>query len=522
MASEEFPLMGPDLALGVPSSDVKDGEMLLGHAFGEPMILVRRGSELFAVGAVCTHWNGPLAEGMLVDDTVRCPWHHAAFSLRTGEAVRAPALKPVSCRQVEETNGRVRVLDRTLDAVPPKPQPAAAPQSVVIVGGGAAGSAAAEALRRAGYEGTLTMFSADADPPCDRPNLSKYYLDGSAPEDWIPLREPAFYAEQRIDLRLNTRVNGIDPARREITLADGSRHGYDALLLATGATPVHLPLSGAELPRVRYLRTWDDARQLVAAASTAKRAVVIGASFIGLEVAASLRKRGLEVDVIGRETVLMERVLGKEMGAFLKQLHELHGVRFHLGVTPASIDSSGVQLSDGQSIPADLVVIGVGVRPALELAEQAGLATDKGVVVDEYLQTSAPGIWAAGDIVRWPDPHSGSAIRVEHWVVAQRLGQVAAHNMLGQRERFEMVPFFWTEQFDFGLAYVGHAEGFDEVVIDGDLPARDCRISYRQGGRELAAAFVHRDLEGLRTERAFEDALARRAPALRQTQGAPS
>lgn len=513
MADHEAPLSGPDFAQGVPATDVKDGQMLLGHAFGEPMILVRRGSELFAVGAVCTHWNGPLAEGLLVGDTVRCPWHHAAFDLRTGAAARAPALKPVSCRQVEEIDGRIYVRDRApATAAPQHPAMATSPRSIVIIGGGAAGSAAAEALRDSGYEGAITLFSADADLPCDRPNLSKTYLDGSAPDDWLPLRPAEFYEQQRIDLRLSSRVSAIDTERREVQLADGSRHGFDTLLLATGATPVQLPLPGADLPHVHCLRTWADARALIATASQARRAVVIGASFIGLEAAAALRTRGLEVDVVGKETALMERVLGAEVGAFLQRLHEQHGVRFHLGVTPESISEQAVKLSDGQSLPADLVLIGVGVRPSLELAEAAGLALDRGVKVDAYLQTSVPGIYAAGDIARWPDPHSGEAIRVEHWVVAQRLGQVAAHNMLGQRERFQMVPFFWTEQYDFGLAYVGHAKGFDAVEIDGDLEARDCRISYRKGGKELAAAFVHRDLEGLRTEHEIEQALARRQP----------
>ena len=509
MSADDYPISGFDFAQGVAASELKDGQMLLGHAYGEPMILVRRGSELFAVGAVCTHWNGPLADGLLVGDTVRCPWHHAAFDLRTGAAVRAPALKPVSCRQVEHIDGRIYVRDRAPAAAPPPPPSASTPpRAIVIVGGGAAGSAAAEALRASGYEGSIIVFSADADLPVDRPNLSKYYLDGSAPDDWMPLRPAEFYPAQRIDLRLNSTVSAIDTGRREVRLADGSRHGFDALLLATGATPVQLPLPGAALPHVHCLRTWADGRALVATASRARRAAVIGASFIGLEVAAALRTRGLEVDVVGKETVLMERVLGAEVGAFLQRLHEQHGVRFHLGVTPTAIGEQVIKLSDGQSLPADLVVIGVGVRPSLALAEAAGLALDRGVKVDEYLQTSVPGIYAAGDIVRWPDPHSGEPIRVEHWVVAQRLGQVAAHNMLGRRERFDMVPFFWTEQYDFGLAYVGHAERFDAVEIDGDLDARNARISYRRDGRELAAVFIHRDLEGLRTEAAFEHALA--------------
>ena len=211
MASDDTFLTGPDLAQGVASSALADGAMLLGHAHGESLILVRQGGQLFAVGAVCTHWNGPLADGLLVGDTVRCPWHHAAFSLRTGEAVRAPALKPITCRQVEEIDGRVCVR-QSAPTLPRKATPPEVLQPIVIVGGGAAGQAAAEALRRAGHEGSITLFSADPDLPCDRPNLSKYYLDGSASDDWVPLRPASFYEDQRIDLRLGTRVAAIDTA----------------------------------------------------------------------------------------------------------------------------------------------------------------------------------------------------------------------------------------------------------------------------------------------------------------------
>jgi NADPH-dependent 2,4-dienoyl-CoA reductase/sulfur reductase-like enzyme/nitrite reductase/ring-hydroxylating ferredoxin subunit len=509
MSEEKTKLDGPDLAQGVAISTLAEGAMLLGHTQGKPVILVRRGGELFAIGAVCTHYSGPLAEGLLVGDTVRCPWHHACFSLRTGEALRAPALNPVSCWRIEQRDGRAFVREK-LKGAGPQPPPAASgrPGSVVIVGGGAAGNAAAEMLRRDGYTGRLTMLSADASVPYDRPNLSKNYLAGNAPEEWIPLRSAEFYQERDIDLKLGVRVAAIDTASRHVQLLDGSRHAYDALLLATGAEPVRLDLPGGDLPHVHYLRTLADSRALVAKALASQRAVVIGASFIGLEVAASLRARNIDVHVVGRETRPMEKILGVETGNFIRKLHEEHGVTFHLGTTAASIDKRSVTLESGENLPADLVVIGVGVRPAIALAEQAGLAIDRGITVDEYLETSVPGIFAAGDIARWPDRLTGERIRVEHWVVAERQGQTAARNILGRRERFDAVPFFWTEQYDFGLAYVGHAARWDNVQIDGQLDARDCTITFRSDGRKLAVAMIHRDLEGLRAEVEFERTIA--------------
>ncbi len=509
--SEQSPeLAGPDLCQGVPASALTDAVPLLGHAQGEPVIVVRRGGELFAVGAVCTHYGGPLAEGLVVGDTVRCPWHHAAFSLRTGEAVRAPGLNPVPCRQVALRDGRVVVGDKIQPAVAsPARVPGVAdwPKSIVIIGGGAAGNAAAEMLRREQFDGTITLLSADDSLPCDRPNLSKNYLAGSAPEDWIALRSAEFYRDQHIDLKLNARVVAIDTAKHQVQIEDGSYHPWDALLLATGAEPVRLAVPGADRPHVHVLRTWADSRALIATANQAKKAVVIGASFIGLEVAASLRARQIDVHVVGRESVLMERVLGAEVGVFLRQLHEEHGVQFHLNATVASIGEHTVTLANGDVLDADLVVVGIGVRPALALAEQAGLAIDRGVSVDRYLATSVAGIYASGDIARWPDRLSGEAIRIEHWVVAERQGQVAARNMLGRREAFDVVPFFWTEQYDFSLGYVGHAERFDRVDIDGSLAARDCKLSYSRGGQKLAVAVAHRDLEGLRCEAEFERAL---------------
>jgi NADPH-dependent 2,4-dienoyl-CoA reductase/sulfur reductase-like enzyme/nitrite reductase/ring-hydroxylating ferredoxin subunit len=510
-------LSGPDFASGLPLTSVEDGKLLLGHAKGEAVILVRQGDTLRAIGALCTHYGAPLAEGLLVGDTVRCPWHHACFSLSNGEALRAPALAPIICWKIEQQDGFVYVRERI---EPPSPQadPAlpAAPTSIVIVGGGGAGNAAAVVLRQQGYAGRITMLSADASPPYDRPNLSKGGLAGSGASEVTPPRSAQFYRDQEIDLRLNTRAVRIDVAARQIELEDGSLEGWDALLLATGADPVRLDLPGDNLPHVHYLRTAADGDALFAAAQKARRAVVIGASFIGLEVAASLRALELDVQVVGREAVPMEKVLGPEVGHFIRSLHAQHGVGFHLGCTPVSIDAEGVTLDSGVRLAADLIVIGVGVRPNVALAQQAGLAMDGasgGVSVDGHLETSVAGIYAAGDIAAWPDPLSGDRIRVEHWVVAQRQGQTAARNMLGARQRFSAVPFFWTEQYDFGLAYVGHAAHFDTVNIEGSLAAHDCKITYLRGNRQLAVAVVHRDLEGLRAEVEFERTIDAKGPA---------
>ncbi len=497
-----------DLANGISVHDLPDGGMVRGRVDTEDAILLRRGDAFFAVGAYCTHYHGPLADGLVAGDTVRCPWHHACFSLRTGEALRAPALDPIACWRVERVDNMVFVREKLPPPLArsstPSPRSASSPASVVIVGGGAAGLAAAEMLRREGYDGTLTMLSADDSPPCDRPNLSKDYLAGTAPEDWIPLRPPEFYVDRRIDLKLDSRVASLDVQRRSVQIEGGAEHAFDALLIATGAEPVRLDIPGAARSQLHYLRTFADSRSIVAKAASAQCAVVVGASFIGLEVAASLRARGVDVHVVGPESVPLERVMGSEVGQFVRDLHEARGVAFHLGRTVSRIDGPRVTLSDATAITADFIVLGVGVRPAVALAERAGLAIDRGLVVDEYLQTSAAGVFAAGDVARWPDPHSGASARVEHWVVAQRQGQVAARNMLGRRERFDAVPFFWSQHYDTVINYVGHAEHWDNVVIDGALAAGDCAVTYRRGDRTLAVATIGRDMGSLEVELAME------------------
>lgn len=505
MADQPDP-SAPDFTRGYPFRQVPDGGMVAGRVETDAVLLVRRGEALFAVGAHCTHYHGPLADGLIVGDTIRCPWHHACFSLQTGEALRAPALDPIACWRVERVGDMAFVREKR--AEPPARRPRVTPSAVVIVGGGGAGLAAADMLRREGYDGPLTMISADDSPPCDRPNLSKDFLAGTAAEDWIPLRPAEFYTERRIDLVLNARVRTLDVRERRVELDTGKAYAFGALLVATGAEPVRLTIPGAEASQVRYLRTFADSRAIIASVSGAKRALVIGASFIGLEVAASLRGRGIDVHVVAPESQPLERVMGPDVGRFIRALHEHHGVTFHLGTTVSRIDGRTATLGDGTTVDADVVVAGVGVRPSTALAEQAGLAVDRGIVVNEHLETSAPGVFAAGDVARWPDRHTGDRIRVEHWVVAERQGQVAAGNMLGLGQRFDAVPFFWSQHYDVTVNYVGHAEKWDTAEIDGRLEsdARDWTVTYRRGGRALAVATMSRDRASLEAEARMEAA----------------
>jgi len=497
-------IAGPDFSDGIEADRLPDGAMLQGKVGDEDVILARRGDEFFAVGASCTHYGGPLVKGLLHGDQLRCPLHHACFSLRTGEALHAPAFDPIPCWRVEWIGQNVFVRGKVSAPARRSLTSTSSLASIVVIGGGAAGLAAVDMLRREGYDGPVTMISADDSAPYDRPNLSKDFLAGKAPVDWMPLRSSDYYADQRIDLVLKSRVSSLDARRKQIQLDSGKSYDFGALLLATGAEPIKFAIPGASQSQLYYLRTFADSQRLIDAAGSAKRVLVVGASFIGLEVAASLRARGIEVHIAAPEQQPLERVLGADVGRFIRGLHEAHGVVFHLGQTVTRVDGQKATLSSGTAVEADFLVVGVGVRPSLALAEQAGLKVDRGVTVNEYLETSAPGVFAAGDIARWPDARSGEPVRIEHWVVAQRQGQTAARNILGRRERFDAVPFFWTSQYGVSIKYVGHAEKWDTVEIDGHLEAKDCAVSYRLGGRTLAVATVSRDLQNLQIEAAME------------------
>jgi NADPH-dependent 2,4-dienoyl-CoA reductase/sulfur reductase-like enzyme/nitrite reductase/ring-hydroxylating ferredoxin subunit len=489
---------GPDLGNeGLPSDQLRIGEPVAGHVDGKPVVLIRTPDTIHVLGGSCTHYGGPLAQGLCSGGQIRCPWHHAAFDLETGEAMGAPALDPVPVYRVEERDGRIFATDPVRRL--PSRTPPSAPESVVIVGSGAAGAAAAETLRREGYEGPIRLLGIEA--PVDRPNLSKDYLAGTAPEEWIPLRSPGFYADAGIDL-ITAEVIAIDRSSRTVHTRNGGEYRYEALLLAPGAVPKRLPVPGAERDHVRYLRTREDAEALIGRLHPGTRTVVIGAGFIGLEVAASLRHRDLPVTVVAPEEIPLATIVGPTLGRFVSELHRSHGVDMRLGRGVGSIGADSVTLDDGSEVPADLVVVGIGVAPATRLAEEAGLTVDNGIVVDDRLRTSDPHIWAAGDAANYPGP-DGSRVRVEHWVAAERQGQAAARNILGHDQPFTDPPFFWSSHYDTTIRVTGFLGGWDEEVAVGDPFQGSVLVGLRSGGRIRGVASIRRDLDSLRAEEAF-------------------
>jgi NADPH-dependent 2,4-dienoyl-CoA reductase/sulfur reductase-like enzyme/nitrite reductase/ring-hydroxylating ferredoxin subunit len=502
-------LSGPDLATGVELASLAEGKPLLGHAQGESVMLVRRGATVHAIGATCTHYSGPLAEGLVVGETVRCPWHHACFDLRTGQALGAPALDPVACYEVSVRGSRVAVGAKQSHKPASPPQ---SPASVVIVGAGAAGAAAAEKLRRLGYTGPIALVAGEAPGPIDRPNLSKDFLAGTAPMEWVTLRDDGFYQKMKIELVRDQAV-AIDTREKAVTLAGGRKLAYGKLLLAPGSEPSRLPIDGATRPHVKTLRTLADSQAIIDAAARATRIVVIGSSFIGLEVAAALRARNLEVDVVSRDRVPLAHVMGEQVGRFVQTLHEEKGVRFHLGAELRAIHEREVEIAGGR-LPADLVVMGVGVKPRTELAARAGLAVDNGIVVDSRLRASVPDVWVAGDVANYPEARLGSRIRVEHWQAAERQGQAAARDMLGLGAPFNDVPFFWSQHYDVTLSYIGHANANASIEVLGDLERRDATVIYRHSGTVAAVLTVGRDLQSLQFEAALESRDAAAVDAL--------
>lgn len=471
---------------------------------GETNILLARVNDQFhAVSANCPHYGAPLAEGALCGTRLVCPWHHAVFNVVNGDLEEPPALDALVSYDVRVEGERVMV---SLPEVTQERRPVrmvkcdalADPRQFVIIGAGAAGYAAAQTLREEGFRGNVVMITRENRVPYDRPNLSKDYLHGHADPEWMPLRTPEFFNEHDIRVVLNKEVTRVDAAAKTITFDSGETMEYDAALVATGGAPVRLNIPGSDLKNVCILRSFADADSIIETASHSRRCVVVGASFIGMEAAYSLRERGLDVTVVAPSSEPFELTLGREVGAVFRRMHEKHGVRFKLGSIVYGFEGShnveAVTLDNGERIETDMVVVGVGVRPVTRFLDGVELDHAGAVVVDSRLR-AAEGLYAAGDVVSFPDARTGERVRIEHWRTAQQQGRIAARNMLGHDLVFDRVPFFWTRQFDSALLYVGHATSWDEIVYQGNVFGHDFLAFYVKDNRVLAVAGMNRDRE---------------------------
>ena len=508
--------------------DIADGEMRQVDAGGTAVLLSRVGGRFYATTAHCTHYGAPLATGLLAGTTVVCPWHHAVFDVTSGALCGPPAADALRTFSVRVDEGGVFVsvpadadehgkgVDyRTSDGRLPEmaePSEEADERVFVILGGGAAGQAAAEMLRHEGFQGRIVMATPEAEAPYDRTKLSKAYLAGGAGDDALPLRDARFYERFGIDLLPGTEATRLDPAAQTVTLTGRPEPlRYDGCLVATGATPRALPVPGGDLPGVLRLRSHADAQALVAQAEQAERVVVVGASFIGMETAASLRARGKSVTVVAPEEVPFGSLFGDDVGAVFQRAAEAKGIAFQLNRQVRRIEEKEgaleVRLSTGAPLPADLVLVGIGVVPNTGfLNGTADLSEKGGIRVDARLRLTGAdgkplgdGLFAAGDVARYPEVRLGTRVRIEHWRLAQQHGRHAARAFLAgdAAEPFTAVPYFWSGQNGLSLRYAGHADAFDEVVVrgtlEGDKPA--FAAYYVQGGRAVAVAGIGRDKE---------------------------
>ena len=499
------------------ATDLRDGELREVAVGGKKCLLLSCDGALRAFGARCTHYDGPLARGLLHDGRLVCPWHQGTFDARTGDLLEPPPLSGLTPFDVRVESGDVYV-DRPDDTPRQRAMPMAGREpgderTFVVLGGGAAGAAAVEGLRQYGFAGRIVLVVREGRRPYDRPNLSKDYLAGAATADWLPLRPASFYEKHAIEL-LEAEVTSLDAATRRLAFADGTSMTPDAVVVCTGATPRRLNVPGSDLPGVFSLRSWSDCDAIIAAAQGAlrgaaesadkaaaqgaARAVVVGASFIGMETAASLRERGLEVTVVAPDETPLAAQLGPQVGAFLRARHEDHGVRFRLGRTIACFDGEdrlrAAELDGGGRLDADLVIVGVGVEPATAFITNAARCADQSLEVDDQLRVNRHGVWAAGDIASYPEPHVGGRARIEHWRLAEQMGRAAAASMAGKGTPFAGVPAFWTQQFGLRVVSVGVGRGWDDTFAVGDVAGGDFTVFFARGGALVAAAGT-RDLD---------------------------
>lgn len=485
-------------------NDLQNGETKQVSVGEIEILLAKIADKFYAVGAYCTHYKAPLAEGVVNGESVICPWHNSCFSLVTGDRQAPPGLDSLTRYDVRIDGDCIIVsipASAPVQRIPAmvKYNPDADSRTFVVLGAGAAGSAAVEKLRQVGFQGRIIMVTQEDKLPYDRTWLSKDYLTCKVSQEEMPLRTEEFYLGNGIEVLLNKQVVRVDVVNRAIAFADNSTLNYDSLLLATGGKPRNLDIEGANLANVFTLRSFQDIEQILAASKQASHVVVIGSSFIGMETAAGLTQKGLQVTVVSPSGLPFEKILGKEIGQLFQKIHEEQGVTFRLKTKVAKIEGKSkvesVILDNGDSLSTDLVVVGIGVQPVTDYLQGIELhEKDKSVVVDKYL-CAAEGLYAAGDIARFPDWRTNQSIRVEHWRVAAQHGEIAAANMAGQKVEFAGVPVFWTAQYEFPLRYIGHAEEWDEIIFDGELEKREFIAFYLKGDRAIAVAASQRDTQ---------------------------
>jgi len=490
--------------------DLSAGEMRQFSAGGMEILLARleagveTGSDtgFTATAAHCSHYGAPLEKGVMYRKRVICPWHNACYNLASGAQLQPPGRDNLASYPVQIASGTVYV--ELPDGVDEHVEPLSAAENTdsdsrrfVIVGGGAAGTAAAERLRQVCFQGEIVVLSADENLPYDRTKLSKAALQKDELDGPDLLRSPQFYQQHNIDIKTSAPVSKIDIKTQQISYGDDETLKYDSLLIATGGKVRELPMAGSGLENVFTIRNVEDTQHILEAAKDAAEVVIVGAGFIGMEAASSLRQKGLSVTVVAPNEVPFEKVLGEKVGKLFQQVHESEGVVFKLGSKAEKLKGESkvesVELDSGEMLPADLVIVGIGVTPATDFIEGVGLdEDDRSVLVNQYLQ-AAPNVYAAGDIAQFPHFITGKPVRIEHWRLAMQHGRTAAENMMGQTVPFEAVPFFWSGQFDMKLRYVGHSENYDDVVIQGSLNDQKFLAFYAEGEQVMAVAGIGRD-----------------------------
>ncbi|MFZ0452784.1 MAG: FAD-dependent oxidoreductase [Ignavibacteriaceae bacterium] len=484
-------------------NDFPKGEMKSVSVGEDKEILILNiNDKIYALGAHCTHYGAPLADGVLNDDTIICPWHHACFNVKTGALEEPPASDDLPKFEVLIENDNVLV--EIPEEFPSSKTPEMSErdeennENYLIIGGGAAGYAAAQAMREAEFNGKITIVTRENRTPYDRPNLSKDYLQGSAQEEWMPLRPDDFYSKYNIEFMFDMKVDKIKIKEKKISFEKGEDLSYSKLLIATGGVPRELNLPGSDLKNIFYLRSFSDSDSIIEAAKNSKEAVIVGSSFIGMESAFSLTERGIKVTVISPEEVPFEKTLGKEIGELLKKQHEEGGVVFKLKKNVRNFDGNGkvesVILDSGEKVKTDFVVIGIGVKPATDFIDGLDKNSDGGIKVDDSFW-AAEDIYAAGDAAAFPFWLTGENVRIEHWRTSLQEGRLAGFSMAGKNAKYESIPFFWTHQAGLNIRYVGHAKNWDDIIYWGDVSTKEFIAFYVKDNKVIAAAGNDNDRE---------------------------